>query len=167
MLTPEQLVAANHAGLDALVALTRKSFEGIERLVELNLRMMRGTLGDSLSVPGADHMPRVAQQANAYSRELCEIAISTQKEVHRLVNAQLAAAQQTILVMVDTAVKSTPEAGAGRTSSELVCSTVSAASQALEDLQRAARDAVHRTGAQVDALVHPAGRAEPADAHQD
>jgi len=161
MLTPEQLVAANHAGLDALVALTRKSFEGIERLVELNLRMVRGTLDDSLSVPGTDSVPRVAEKANAYSRELCEIAISTQKEVQRLVHAQLAAAQQTILVMVDTAVKSTPETSPGSASSELVCSTVSAASHAIENLQRAAREAVQRTGMQVEALVHPLAEAAP------
>ena len=92
MLTPEQLAAANKAGLDALVELTRKSFEGIEKLVELNLRTMRGTIGDSLSPNAAGRMPAMAETAGAYSRELCEIALGTQKEVQRLVHAQLAAA---------------------------------------------------------------------------
>ena len=60
MLTPEQLAAANKAGLDALVELTRKSFEGIEKLVELNLRTMRGTIGDSL-YPNTGRMPAMAE----------------------------------------------------------------------------------------------------------
>ena len=152
MLTPEQLAAANKAGLDALVELTRKSFEGIEKLVELNLRTMRGTIGDSLSPNAAGRMPAMAETAGAYSRELCEIALGTQKEVQRLVHAQLAAAQQTILVMDDTAVKTTPEAS---DSTEMVRTAVSAASAAMERVQQAARQAVDRTGAQVDAIVQP------------
>ena len=66
--------------------------------------------------------------------------------------AQLAAAQQTILVMVDTAVKNTPEAS---DSTEMVRTAVSAASAAMERVQQAARQAVDRTGAQVDAIAQP------------
>ena len=175
MLTPEQLVAANKAGLDALVELTRKSFEGIEKLVELNLRMVRMTLGDgavqaralmtasdaaSLASAQAGLVQPAAEKAGAYSRELCEIAVSTQREVNRLVEAQLAAAQQRILAMVDTAVKNAPADPAD--SAEVVRTAVTAASSAMEIVQKAAREAVDHTGAQVEAIMSPQHDERPA-----
>ena len=36
-LTPEQFAAANKANLETLFGLTNKAFEGVEKLVELNL----------------------------------------------------------------------------------------------------------------------------------
>ena len=38
MLTPEQLVASQKANLETLYGLTSKAFEGMEKLVELNLQ---------------------------------------------------------------------------------------------------------------------------------
>ena len=43
-LTPEQIAAANKANLEALVSLTHKAFESIEKLVELNMQAARNTL---------------------------------------------------------------------------------------------------------------------------
>ncbi|MES8247491.1 phasin family protein, partial [Cutibacterium acnes] len=47
MLTPEQLAAAHTANSDMLFGLTRKAFEGVETLVELNLQATRAALRDS------------------------------------------------------------------------------------------------------------------------
>ncbi|MBQ5459485.1 MAG: phasin family protein [Rhodocyclaceae bacterium] len=38
MLTPEQLLASQKANLETIYGLTTKAFEGMEKLVELNLR---------------------------------------------------------------------------------------------------------------------------------
>jgi hypothetical protein len=37
MLTAEQVIAANKANIETLFGLTNKAFEGVEKLVELNL----------------------------------------------------------------------------------------------------------------------------------
>ncbi|MFI4928908.1 MAG: phasin family protein, partial [Burkholderiales bacterium] len=39
MMTVEQVVAANKANVETLFGLTNKAFEGVERLVELNLQV--------------------------------------------------------------------------------------------------------------------------------
>ncbi len=46
-LTPQQLVAAQQAGLETLFGLTTKAFEGIEKLVALNLQVAKATLAES------------------------------------------------------------------------------------------------------------------------
>ena len=40
-LTPEQFAAANKANLETLFGLTNKAFEGVEKLVELNLQVAK------------------------------------------------------------------------------------------------------------------------------
>lgn len=169
MMTPEQLAAANQANLDALVELTRKSFEGIERLVELNLQVARATMGDSaeqakaiLSVKGpqdlvslqAGMVQPATEKATAYSRQIYEIASQTQAEVTKVVEAQMAAAQAKILALVDATVKNAP-AGSESTVA-VVKSAVSAANSALESVQKAAKQAVGVAEANFGAIAKDA-----------
>ena len=49
MLTAEQVVAAQKANLETLFGLTQKAFEGVEKLVELNLAASRALLAESAS----------------------------------------------------------------------------------------------------------------------
>ena len=44
MLTAEQLVAAQKANLETLFDLTNKAFEGVEKLVELNLQVAKASM---------------------------------------------------------------------------------------------------------------------------
>jgi hypothetical protein len=54
MLTPEQLVASQKANLETIYGLTTKAFEGVEKLVELNLQATKAALAESNShAPGA------------------------------------------------------------------------------------------------------------------
>ena len=46
MLTAEQLIAAHKANVETLFGLTGKAFEGIEKLVELNLQVAKTALGE-------------------------------------------------------------------------------------------------------------------------
>ena len=43
-LTAEQVIAANKANVETLFGLTNKAFEGVEKLVELNLQTAKTTL---------------------------------------------------------------------------------------------------------------------------
>jgi hypothetical protein len=47
LLTPEQFAAAQKANFETLFGLTTKAFEGVEKLVELNLQVVKSTLAES------------------------------------------------------------------------------------------------------------------------
>jgi Phasin protein len=143
MMTPEQFAAANQAHLDALVALTCRSFEGVEKLVALNLQAVRATMALTVSAEGRQH-------PGAYGRQVYDIASSTQSEVAKLVESQMAAAQEKILALVDVAVKNAPAGGEG--SLAMVKQAVMTANGALQNVQQAAKQAVSMADASFDAL---------------
>ena len=179
MMTPEQFAAANQSNLDALVELTRKSFEGIEQLVALNLQAMRCALGESaerskallaakdaqaLASLQADLVQPATAQVNAYSQQVIDIATRTQAEVARLVESQMASAQEKILALVDTAVKNAPQGG--EASLTMIKQALTTANGALEDVQKAARQALSATESNLESigLAVPAGSASAAAA---
>src|SRR6266571_8839727 len=47
MLTAEQLLAAHKANVETLFGLTNKAFEGVEKLVELNLQVAKAAIGEA------------------------------------------------------------------------------------------------------------------------
>jgi hypothetical protein len=133
MMTPEQFAAANQVQLDALVELTRKSFEGVETLVALNLQAVRATLA-------LVSAPEGLRQPDTLGRQVYEIASSTQTEASRLVEAQMAAAQEKILALIDVAVKNAPAGGEGTLA--MVKQAVITGNDALQNVQQAARQVV-------------------------
>ena len=85
MLTAEQVVAAHEANVETLFGLTNKAFEGVEKLVELNLQVAKAALGEvadntraALSVKDAQELLALqasllqpaAEKAASYSRHL-------------------------------------------------------------------------------------------------
>ena len=92
MLTAEQVVAAHKANVETLFGLTNKAFEGVEKLVELNLQVAKAALGEvadttraALSVKDAQELLALqatllqpaAEKAASYSRHLYDIAAAT------------------------------------------------------------------------------------------
>lgn len=167
MLTPEQFAAANKANLDALVELARKSFEGVEKLVELNLQAVRAAMGDSveqskallaakdpqaLAALQADLVQPAAEKATAYGRQIYDIATSTQSEVSKLVESQMVAAQERILGLVDAAVKNAP--AGGEESLAMIKQAVTAANGALANVQEAAKQALNIAETNFEAMRH-------------
>ena len=47
MMTAEQIVASHKANVETLFGLTAKAFEGVEKLVELNLTAAKAALDES------------------------------------------------------------------------------------------------------------------------
>jgi len=109
MMTTEQIVASHKANVETLFGLTSKAFEGMEKLVELNLTATKAALSESaqstkaaLSVKDAQEL--MALQANlfqplaektaAYSRHLYDIASGTSSEFTKALEAQTAAAHK-------------------------------------------------------------------------
>ena len=156
MLTPEQVLAAQKANVETLFGLTNKAFEGVEKLVELNLQAVKSALGEAaettkavLSVKDAQELLALqagllqpaAEKAAAYSRHLYDIAASTNAEVGKVAEVTAADAQKKFMAVVDTAVKNAPAGTENAVA--LVRSAVAAANNAFESVQKAAKQAAN------------------------
>jgi len=172
MLTAEQLIAAQKANLETLFDLTSKAFEGVEKLVELNLQVAKASLSEvqetakaSLNVKDAQELLALqagllqpaAEKAAAYGRHLYDIAAGTNAEVSKIAEAQFATAQAKFTSAVDGAVKNAP-AGT-ESAAALVKSAIAAASNAMESVQKATKQAADVAEANFQALTTSAVKA--------
>ena len=170
--TNEQFLAAQKASLETLFGLTTKAFEGVEKLVELNLQVAKAamteasqTIQAALSVKDAQELLALqagllqpaAEKAAAYSRHVYEIAASTGAEVNRVAEAQAAEAQAKFMSVVDTAVKNAPAGTENAVA--LVKSAVAAANNAFESVQKAGKQAAEVADANFQAMSTTAVRA--------
>lgn len=165
MLTAEQILAAQKSNLETLFGLTNKAFEGVEKLVELNLQVAKSGLGEvaehakaSLSAKDAQELLTLqatllqpaAEKAAAYSRLVYEIASGTNAEVSKIAESKIGEAQKSFLAVVDNAIKNAP-AGT-ENAAALVKSAIAAANNALESVTKAAKQAQDVAEANFQAL---------------
>ncbi|MEO0003564.1 MAG: hypothetical protein RLZZ22_1256 [Pseudomonadota bacterium] len=170
MLTAEQILAAQKAHIETLFGLTQKAFEGVERMVDLNLQATRATVNEAasqtqalLSIKDAQEllelqaalMQPLAEKVSAYSRQLFEIASDTSAEFAKAGEDQSVEAQHKFMALFDNATRNAP---AG--SEPLVTamrSAMHAASGAMEQVQKAVKQATEMTQANVHQLAQNAG----------
>ena len=62
MLTPEQILASHKANVETLFGLTNKAFEGVEKLVELNVGAAKAALNESATQTQAALSVKDAQE---------------------------------------------------------------------------------------------------------
>ena len=171
-LTPEQIAAANKANLEALVSLTHKAFESIEKLVELNMQAARSTLEENaahakavLSAKGpqelaalqTEYVKPAQEKALAYGRQVYDIAASTQAEVSKLAEAQLATAKEKFTELVDQAAEKAPKGSENAVA--MVKTAMANADAAFESVQKAARQAVSLAETNLKTLGETAAKA--------
>ena len=174
-MTVEQIVNVQKSNVETLFGLTGTAFEGIEKLVELNLQVAKSAIADAaantkaaLSVKDAQELLALqssllqpaAEKAAAYSRYVYEIAASTSAEVSRVAEAQSAEAQAKFMAIVDTAVKNAPAGTENGVA--LIKSAVAAATNAIETAQKAAKQAAEVAEANFNAISTTAVRATKA-----
>ena len=172
MLTAEQLIAAQKANIETLFGLTNKAFEGVEKLVELNLQVAKAALGEvaettraALSVKDAQELLALqagllqpaAEKAAAYSRHLYDIAAATGAEVTKVAEATASEAQTKFMSAVDNAVKNAPAGSENAVA--LVKSAVAAANNAFEGVQKAVKQASETAEANFQAISATATKA--------
>jgi phasin family protein len=154
MLTVEQVLATQKANVETLLGLTSKAFEGVEKIVELNLSASKAALSETgenakalLSVKDAQELMALqqsllqplAEKTAAYSRHLYEIATGTTGEFTKALESQAAEVQQKFVGLVDTAAKNAP--AGSETAVAVMKSAVAAANNALESVQKAVKQA--------------------------
>ncbi|MCL5968933.1 MAG: phasin family protein [Betaproteobacteria bacterium] len=154
MLTPEQMLAAQKANIETLFGLTQKAFEGVERMLELNMQATRAALADTssntqalMSVKDAQElmalqaslMQPLAEKTAAYSRQLYEIAAGTGGEFAKFAENQGAEAQQKFMAVVDNVARNAP--AGSETAVAVMKNAVASANNAMETVQRAVKQA--------------------------
>ncbi|MFT4266668.1 MAG: TIGR01841 family phasin [Xenophilus sp.] len=153
-LTADQLIAAHKANVEILFGLTTKAFEGVEKIVELNVQASKTALGEAaetaqavLSAKDAQELlalqagllQPLAEKTAAYSRHLYEIAQGTSAEFTKAFEAKAAEAQQAFVGLVDSAAKNAP--AGSETAVAVLKSAVAAANNAFESVQKAVKQA--------------------------
>jgi len=124
---PEQFSNATKANLESqfalLSTLTSKTFEGVEKLVELNINTAKAALENSsatarqllavkdpqefFSVTSSQAQPN-AEKALAYGRQVASIAADTGAEFSRAAESQIAEVNRKVISLVDEVTKNAP-----------------------------------------------------------
>jgi phasin family protein len=154
MLTADQVLASQKASIETMFGLTHKAFEGVEKLVDLNVQASKAALSESanhaqavLGVKDAQEllalqaslMQPLAEKAAAYSRHLYDIASGTSAEFSKAVEGHSAEIQSKFISLVDSAAKNAP--AGSETAVAVMKSAVSAATNAFESVQKAVKQA--------------------------
>ena len=169
MLTAEQMLAAQKANLETLFGLTTKAFEGVEKLVELNVTASKLALEEAaettqsmLAVKDAQELlalqaalfQPLAEKTAAYSRHLYDIAAGTSAEFGKQFEGQVAEAQKKFLAVVDNAAKNAP--AGSETAVAVFKSAGAAGNNALESVQKAVKQASDVAEANFNAVANTA-----------
>jgi len=163
-LTPEAILNAHKSNLETLFGLTQKAFDGVEKLVELNVAASRAALSDAAShsqqlLGAKDAQQLLALQAQwfqplaektaAYSRSLYAIANGTGAELAQAVEARSAELQKNLGDLIDSTTKNAP---AGTEAAVAVLkNSISAANNAAESVQKAVKQASDMAQANIQA----------------
>lgn len=124
---PEQFSNATKANLESqfslLSSLTSKTFESMEKLVELNLSAARATLEESSAAArqllaakdpqefftlSASQAQPTAEKALSYGRQLASIAAGTGAEFSKAAESQIVEANRKVISLVDEVSKNAP-----------------------------------------------------------
>ena len=175
MLTAEQVLASQKATVETLFGLTNKAFEGVEKLVELNMTASKAALAEAsgttqalLSVKDAQELlalqaslfQPLAEKTAAYSRHLYDIAAGTGAEFGKSFESQAADAQKKFMAVVDNAAKNAP--AGSETAVAVFKSAVAAGNNALESVQKAVKQATEVAEANFNAVASTAVNASKA-----
>jgi phasin family protein len=124
---PEQFSNATKANFESQFAifssLTAKAFEGVEKLVELNITAAKASLEEStaaarqllsakdpqefFSLSAAQIQP-TAEKAMSYSKQVAAIAAGTQAEFTKAAETQIAETNRKVISLVDEVSKNAP-----------------------------------------------------------
>jgi phasin family protein len=154
-LTPEQIAAASKANMETLASLTNKAFEGVEKLIELNIQVAKTALNENvesakkaLSVRDAQQLMALqagmvqplAEKIVAYSRHLYNIANETQTAFSKTSESEIAQGTKKLQGLVEELTKTAP--AGSEAAVQAIKQAVAAANNAYETTQKAVKQAM-------------------------
>ncbi|PLY44600.1 Phasin (PHA-granule associated protein) [Janthinobacterium sp. ROICE36] len=168
---PEQFSSATKTNLEAQFALfsslTSKAFEGIEKIVELNLTAAKATLEEStaaakqllsakdpqefFSLSAAQAQPS-AEKAVAYGRHLVAITSGTQAEFSKAAESQIAETNRKVLSLVEEVTKNAPAGSENAVA--MLKSAIGNANAGYEQFSKTSKQAVETIEANLTSAVN-------------
>lgn len=167
---PEQFSAASKANLEAQLALittlANKTFESVEKVIDLNINVAKASLEETnaaakqflaakdaqewLALSAAQAQPN-AEKALAYGRHLASIASSVQAEFSKAAEAQIAETSRKVLELVEELTKNAP--AGSENAIALVKSAIGNANAGYEQLSKTTKQAVEALEANLTTAV--------------
>jgi phasin family protein len=167
---PEQFSNATKANLESqfalLSTLTSKTFEGVEKLVELNINTAKAALENSsatarqllavkdpqefFSVTSSQAQPN-AEKALAYGRQVASIAADTGAEFSRAAESQIAEVNRKVISLVDEVTKNAP--AGSETYVSALKTAISNANAGYEQFTKTSKQAAEAIESNVNAAV--------------
>lgn len=154
MFTAEQVIASHKANVEALFGFTNTAFQGVEKLVELNLTAAKAAFTDAaaqtraalavkdvqeLLALQAGMVQPLAEKSASYGRHVYEIAAGTGAELGKAIEGKSTQFQAALAGSIDNIAKNAP---AGSESAVAVMKNAfAAANNAFESLQSAVKQA--------------------------
>jgi len=167
MTTVPQILAAQQASLNDFLAVQNTFFNGVEKLIDLNLKAVRASLDEvaqksqeaanlkdvqeTLSFTSALAQP-TAEKAVAYGKHVYDIVSGVQTDLGKLVEAQVARNQQQFAEVVEQFSKNAPAGTEGAVS--LLQSSLATANSAYESVAKAAKQAADTAGSNLTAAAN-------------
>ena len=160
--TPDQMVAMHKAALESFQAVAAKSFQGFEKLAELNLAAARSSMEESteqlkalFDVKDVKSLADIAvgsgqpaaDKMSAYAKHVYEISNETGTEIAKLVEKQFADSNRQLHAAIDALAKSAPAGSEGMVT--FVKSAVSAANTAFDQVNKATKQVVEMAEANI------------------
>jgi phasin family protein len=166
----EQLSAAAKSNLEAQIALvtafTSKAFESVEKVIDLNMNVAKASLEDSavnvqqllsakdpqefFSLSAAQAQPN-AEKALSYGRHLAGIVSSTQAEMTKAAEAQIAETNRKVIALVEELSKSAPAGSENAVA--LMKSAIGSANAGYEQLSKTTKQAVEAFETNINAAT--------------
>lgn len=167
---PEQFSNATKANFESqfaiFSALSAKAFEGMEKLIELNITAAKASLQESsaatqqllsakdpqefFSLSAAQAQP-TAEKAVSYGRQVAAIAAGTQAEFTKAAELQIAETSRKVVALVDEVSKNAP-AGSENVVAALKAG-IGNASAGYEQFSKTSKQAAETIGTNVSAAV--------------
>ena len=167
---PENFSTATKANFEAQIemmnTLSAKAFEGMEKIIDLNLNVAKASLEESsaaaahlmtlkdpqafFALSAAQAQP-TAEKALAYGRHLASITSSAQAEFTKAAEAQLAATQTKVVALVDELSKNAP--AGSENAIAFVKSALGNASAGYEQMTKSSKQVSDTIEANVNAAV--------------
>jgi phasin family protein len=172
---PEQFSNATKANLESqfaiFSALTSKTFEGVEKLVGLNIATAKNALEDSsatarqllgakdaqefFAVTASQAQP-AAEKALTYSRQVASIAADTGAEFSKAAEGQFAEVNRKVISLVDEVTKNAP--AGSETYVSALKTAISNANAGYEQFSKTSKQAVQAMESNVSAAMSQFGQ---------
>jgi phasin family protein len=167
---PEQFSNATKVSFETqfamLSSLTSKTFEGMEKLVDLNISAAKASIEDTSSAArqllsakdpqeffslSAAHAQPTAEKALSYSRQLASIAAGAGAEFSKVAESQIVEANRKVISLVDEVSKNAPAGSENYIAA--IKTAISNANAGYEQFTKTAKQAVEAMESNMNAAV--------------